>query len=152
MLENTDKCLECENETMLNLSSLQVDFEELKIEYKALLKTFEYFSDFAVKKIKRLENKAEKCEMWHESFNEQSKKLDIFRNDPFFENLTLSSISELAKKSIKLTSENCDMLHDFEEVKRLLENIDQSKLSKDEKKMLDESIEFCKKYAIYEEE
>lgn len=147
-----NKCIECENETMLEFSDLQTDYFKLKEDYKLLNNLYDAMNKHYLL-IKEQRNYYKYLsKMWHNDFIKKSKKLDIFRNDPYFENLDLKSIAELAKKSIRLTSENCDMMHDFEEIKTRLENIDQTKLYTDELRMLNDSIALCKKHIISEEE
>lgn len=143
-----NKCLECENEAILDLSSLQVDFCEIKREYEGLEKAFSAYREYAETKIEHLQTKADKCNMWHDGFKDISSKLDIFRNDPYFENLNLEQISALAKKSIRLTSDNTDMMHDFEEIKTLLENINVFDSQKDRQEALKQAIELAEKHII----
>ena len=43
-------------------------------------------------------------------------------NDPYFKGLTLEQILELAKKSIRLTDDNCKMRHKLEDIAECLDN------------------------------
>ena len=47
---------------------------------------------------------------------EQIKKL---LNDPYFNGLTLEQILDLAKKSIRLTNDNCKMRHNLEDIEEM---------------------------------
>lgn len=55
-------------------------------------------------------------------------------NDAYFSSLTLEQILDLAKKSIRLTSENCTMLHKLEDIAEILDN---SELSQQIKRIID---------------
>lgn len=147
-----NKCIECENEMMLEFSDLQTDYFKLKEDYKLLNNLYNALSKHHLLIKEQRDDYKNLSEMWHDDFIKKSKELDIFRNDPYFENLDLKSIAELAKKSIKLTSENCNMMHDFKEIKIRLENIDITKLTADELGMIDDSIKLCKEYLMSEEE
>lgn len=43
-------------------------------------------------------------------------------NDRYFIGLTLEQILELAKKSIRLTKDNCDMTHKLEDIREIIED------------------------------
>ena len=43
-------------------------------------------------------------------------------NDPYFNGLTLEQILELAKKSIRLTEDNCVLRHKLEDIEEVLDN------------------------------
>lgn len=146
-----NNCIECENETMLQFSDLQTDYLKLKEDYKLLNNLYNAMNKHYLLIKEQRDDYKGLSEMWHDDFIEKSKELDIFRNDPYFENLELKNIAELAKKSIRLTSEKCDMIHDFEEMKKLLENIDQSKYGKNEKKVISDCVNLCEKHIICEE-
>lgn len=45
-------------------------------------------------------------------------------NDAYFNGLTLEQILELAKKSIRLTDDNCKMRHKLEDIEEILEQKD----------------------------
>lgn len=139
-----NKCIECENEAMLDLSSLQVDFYDLEEDYKKLDELYESLNEHYSFVKKQRDNFKQQAKMWHDDFIQKSKELDIFRNDPYFENLNLEQISALAKKSIKLTSDNNDMIHDFEEIKTLLENLTVF----DGQEALKQAIELTEKHII----
>ena len=51
---------------------------------------------------------------------EQIKKL---LNDPYFNGLTLEQILDLAKKSIRLTNDNCKMRHNLEDIEEIINAI-----------------------------
>lgn len=55
-------------------------------------------------------------------------------NDDYFKGLTLEQILELAKKSIRLTEDNCKMRHKLEDIEECL---DDSELGQHIKKILD---------------
>lgn len=44
------------------------------------------------------------------------KRIVDYLNDDYFKGLTLEQILELAKKSIRLTKDNCDMTHKLEDL------------------------------------
>ena len=60
------------------------------------------------------------------------KHLALF-NDPYFKGLSIEQIIELAKKSIRLTDDNCKMRHKLEDIADLY---DDSELSKKIKKII----------------
>ena len=43
-------------------------------------------------------------------------------NDDYFKGLTLEQILELAKKSIRLTDDNCKMRHKLEDIREIIED------------------------------
>ena len=50
------------------------------------------------------------------------KRIVDYLNDDYFKGLTLEQILELAKKSIRLTKDNCDMTHKLEDIREIIEN------------------------------
>ena len=44
-------------------------------------------------------------------------------NDPYFNGLTLEQILDLAKKSIRLTDDNCKMRHNLEDIEEIINAI-----------------------------
>jgi hypothetical protein len=54
-------------------------------------------------------------------------------NDPYFKGLTIEQIIELAKKSIRLTDDNCKMRHKLEDIADLY---DDSEYAKEIKKII----------------
>ena len=58
-------------------------------------------------------------EKFYMSINGSSYPLELIKNllnDTYFKGLTLEQILELAKKSIRLTENNCDMTHKLEDL------------------------------------
>ena len=53
------------------------------------------------------------------------EQIKILFNDDYFKGLTLEQILELAKKSIRLTSENCDLRHKLEDIEEMLSAYDE---------------------------
>lgn len=50
------------------------------------------------------------------------KRIVDYLNDDYFKGLTLEQIFELAKKSIRLTKDNCNMTHKLEDIREIIEN------------------------------
>ena len=50
------------------------------------------------------------------------KRIVDYLNDDYFKGLTLEQILELAKKSIRLTKDNCDMTHKLENIREIIED------------------------------
>lgn len=60
------------------------------------------------------------CEEAVQDYVDIKGKLDVF-DDEFFKGLKYSEIAELAKKSIRLTEDNCRMLHKLQDIKEFVE-------------------------------
>lgn len=61
------------------------------------------------------------------------EKFNQIENDPYFKGLTIEQIIELAKKSIRLTDDNCKMRHKLEDIADLY---DDSEYAKEIKKII----------------
>lgn len=148
MSELIEKCIECENEVISDMASLQVDFYELEQDYKELYKLYLALNEHHRDIISQRDMLKEKCKRIEEDLKDRDEKLDIFRNDEYFENLDYKKISELAKKTLRVTANNRLMISDLEIIYNLINNVDieNKKLAKDERKILKEIKEISAKY------
>lgn len=77
--------------------------------------------------IDQLQEKVKRLEMF-ESFarrmqgNISLPELYVALNDDYFKNVGVKEIFELAKKSIRLTKDNCDMTHKLEDIREIIED------------------------------
>lgn len=80
------------------------------------------------------------CEEAIQDYLEIKSKLDLFEDD-FFKGLKLEEIAELAKKSIRLTEDNCRMRHKLEDINEFIsfENCDSFEL-KHIKKIIERNV------------